>query len=115
MKLWVDDERPAPDDTWQVATNADEALDALLDAQSAEEPVEWLSLDYMLGYHSTDETGEDVVGRMSAALSAWPERITAHSSSWSGRELVLEAARRYAPEGTAVEPYQASRSTGGDS
>ncbi len=87
-KLWVDDERPAPDETWDVAKRAAEAYN-LIDTHD----YSVISLDFtLIGM----ESGFDIVVWM-RNNNRWPETIIAHSSSGSARSLILESAREYGP------------------
>lgn len=90
MKLWVDDERPGPDDTWTWATTVAGTI-ATLEAVKVDE----LSLDYVL---ARGETGMDVMEWLRDHPDRWPGIIHAHSRSASGRELIEELAREWAPE-----------------
>lgn len=89
LKLWVDDETPAPDDTWAWATNVAGATATLAAAQ-----VDELSLDYVL---ARGETGMDVMEWLRDHPDRWPRIIHAHSRSADGRELIEKLAREWAP------------------
>lgn len=94
MKLWVDDERPAPDDTWTVAKTYDEACEILDTRPDLEE----VSLDYVLkGWDS----GFDVL-RYMEKNNVWPAILRTHSSSVTGRYQIFEHARQVAPATTHV-------------
>jgi len=80
MKLFVDDQRAAPQG-WICARSVDEAIEHL--SQGA---VTDLSLDYDLG--GPDTTGLDVLNWMESAISAGRiamPAMTAHSGSILGR------------------------------
>jgi len=95
MKLWVDDERPAPEG-WAGAKTYQEAIDLLLI-----EKVEELSLDHDLADFSSDgreKTGYDValwlVQRKLDGQSI-PAQISCHSANPIGRERILGVVDRY--------------------
>lgn len=73
MKLWHDDWRPAPDDTWEIARTNEEAL-AYLETGKVEEA----SLDYVLG--SFEENGMMLVEAM-IEREHIPPKVNIHS--WS--------------------------------
>lgn len=85
MKLFVDDQRAAPQG-WSLARTVAEAIELLAQGDVTE-----LSLDYDLG--GTAATGLDVLEWLQAALSSGRVRmpcISAHSGSVLGRRR-LEA------------------------
>lgn len=85
MKLFVDDQRAAPQG-WICARTVDEAIEHLSQGAVTE-----LSLDYDLG--GPDTTGLDVLNWLQAAISSGRVKMpamTAHSGSILGRRR-LEA------------------------
>lgn len=88
MRLWVDDERPAPEG-WAWVESSAEAI-RVLDT----EHVESLSLDYCL---KGSDTGDMVLFWLKDNLRAWPVDIFAHSSSSSGSALLERLIKDYAP------------------
>lgn len=94
MKLWVDDERPAPDETWVVATFSDEALGLLRLNLAAKGTLEEVSLDYDLG---GDDTGMKVLNWMIES-NRWPKSLTIHTANPPGRQNMLRAAGVEAPD-----------------
>lgn len=93
LRLWVDDERPAPAG-WYWATTVDEAIDVLRSCV-----VVSMSTDHDLGLGGEaykvvqwlvfmKEVGE---------LSFWPEELVVHSENPVGRDNILALARRYGP------------------
>ena len=90
MKLFVDDERAAPEG-WVLAKTSEEALFLLL-----ANDVEALSLDHDLG-------GDDTTRRIVLAMCEheyWPESVYVHTGNVIGEEWLVGMIRRYAPEGT---------------
>lgn len=75
MKLWHDDERPPPDDSWMVAKTNDEALIALETGMVTE-----ADLDYVLRF---PENGMELVTEM-ARLKLLPPKVNIHSASYRG-------------------------------
>lgn len=88
MKLWVDDERPAPEG-WVLAKTSAEAIEIL----GANEVTE-MSLDYSLG---RGDTGDNVLYWLRDYNGRWPGHISAHSSSYDGRLLIEEMVRAFRP------------------
>lgn len=93
MKLWVDDERPAPDETWLVATFSDEAKGFLRLARAAGTFIEEISLDHDLG---GDDTGMKVLDWM-IQENLWPKVLTIHTANPPARQQMLRAASAEAP------------------
>lgn len=79
MKLWVDDERPAPEGWVAVKSSA-----AAVEKLETENVVE-MSLDYSLGNW---DSGDEVLYWLRDNKDRIPETIYAHSSSASGRGLL---------------------------
>jgi hypothetical protein len=100
MKIWVDDERPAPDETWTLAENSIEACfilaaaHALIDRAAIQE----ISLDHDLG---GDDTGMKVLDFM-IEHSIWPKVLTIHTSNPPARGQMLRAANAEAPASTEI-------------
>lgn len=89
-KLWVDDERPAPDAGWDVAMSADDAR-----AMLQETAYDIVSLDYVLiGWDS----GFDVLLWMQKQ-AVWPRELHSHSGGSTGRYQILSHAKEVGPEG----------------
>lgn len=89
-KIWVDDERPVPNESWTLAVSVEDAKEKI--GAVPEGDLEWVSLDYSLGWGSWDDNGGEVLKWM-IAEGHIPSKLTAHSGSWSGRELVIEIAK----------------------
>lgn len=89
MKLFVDDLRDPPDDTWTVARTSAEALAI---PQSGEEVTE-LSLDHDLG---GDDTARLVVLYL-AEHGGWPAAVRVHSANPVGVEWLSGMVERYGP------------------
>ena len=61
MRIWLDDVRPPPGDSWTWAKTSDEAI-ALL--RYTEEPIEEISLDHDLGLYDTGIPVAEYVANM---------------------------------------------------
>lgn len=75
IKLWHDDERPAPDASWTVARTNDEALEILKTGMVIQ-----ADLDYVLRF---PENGMELVLEM-VRLKLIPSKVNIHSASWQG-------------------------------
>lgn len=95
MKLWVDDERPAPDDSWQHEYTSAAAKDLLRLWRERGNPnqLEEVSLDHDLG---GDDTGMKVLDWMIQA-NFWPKVLTIHTANPPARQQMLRAASAEAP------------------
>jgi hypothetical protein len=106
MNLWVDDTRDAPDHTWVVARNYDDAMHYLRGHQ-----VVMLSLDHDLGYYwdgkintrfnPTEKTGYDICKSM-VDEGLWPKFIYFHTMNPVGEENMRQLLTHYAPEGVKI-------------
>lgn len=87
MKLWIDDERPAPEG-WDWAKNSQQAID-LLDHYGYAE----VSFDHDLG---GDDTTRKVVLWMCEMLE-WPAICRVHTANPVGRQWLEGMINRYGP------------------
>lgn len=88
VKLWVDDERPAPEGWCGVETSA-AAIDVL-----ATHTVTEMSLDYTLRRGDTTET---VLYWLENHPDRWPQHVHAHSSSSAACRLIEHMIVRLRP------------------
>lgn len=84
MKLWHDDMRTPPDDTWTVARTNAEAINLLARGDVSE-----ASLDYQLAW---GEDGLELAKAMAEAALV-PPKVTCHSLSPMGAEQMAEVLR----------------------
>ena len=106
MKLWLDDTRNPPDNTWTIARTADEAI-ALLREHCCTEA----SLDHDLGHCAACEgcngyqsscgcrchlSGTFVVNWM-ASENVWPDTVHVHSCNCVGAKNMVATLNRYGP------------------
>jgi hypothetical protein len=87
MKLWVDDERPAPSG-WTHAHNYREATGYLYTGK-----VDTISLDHDLG---EDKSGYDIA-KFLVEQRIWPRIIYIHTMNPVGRDNIKQLLTRYAP------------------
>lgn len=89
LRLWVDDVRDPPNDTWDVARSYDEAVNLL-----STRPYVDVSLDHDLG-DANGNTGYDVACWIEQAIHAgklWlPGNLTCHSDNPPGRDRIMSA------------------------
>ena len=89
VKLWVDDLRDAPDDTWAVARTYDHAVRYL--GETGYDKVSLRNHDLS----AYEETGYDLAVWMTENLTAWPRVIAIHTANpiWGAQMYsVLRAA-----------------------
>lgn len=98
MKLWIDDERPAPDEDWTVVTTSSGALRELRHARDRGEVIIEVSFDHDLG---GDDTTRRVMYWM-ASSGHWPSIVTVHSANPPGHDYLYGMAEHYAPSTTTV-------------
>lgn len=96
MKIWVDDIRTPPDDSWDWAKTSQEAIDFLVMLTTEGNiwiPFEKMSLDHDLG---GDDTSRRIVLWM-CEHDFWPVETVAHSANPVGREWLEGMIERYGP------------------
>lgn len=98
MKLWVDDERPAPDG-WVWAKTSDQAIVQLSIADEEDRRIEAMSLDHDLGFQDTTRRVVLWLCMVHANTyrSPWPERVYVHTANPVGREWLEGMIDRYGP------------------
>lgn len=92
-KIWVDDLRPAPDDSWVAVTTSTLAINLLISHKVLGIPVDVLSLDHDLG-------GEDTSRRIvlwCCETGFWPVEVVVHSANPVGVEWLEGMIARYKP------------------
>lgn len=98
MKFWIDDERPAPNDTWVTYRTSEEAIKGLLYASHYHAYIEEVSLDHDLG---GDDTGFKVLDWM-VESNVWPHNLTIHTSNPPARKRMLATANAEAPASVGI-------------
>lgn len=91
MRLWVDDERPPPDDTWTWVKTADEALDAFLNRGLN---IVEISFDHDLGEGGTTRELASCVLGLAHAGQRQPPRWYVHSANPVGKEWLESTLNR---------------------
>jgi hypothetical protein len=88
MKIWLDDLRDPPDDSWKVARTYDECRDFIMCfvALDDDDSIECISLDHDLG---EEKTGYDVVKLIEELVvgdyNYFPPKMFIHSANPVGR------------------------------
>jgi hypothetical protein len=101
LKLFVDDERPAPAG-WICAVTSFEAIELLRSHRDSGDTLEALSLDHDLGTRMEtyeDETTRPIMLWM-CEHDFWPTELYIHTANPCGQEWLVGMALRYAPAGT---------------
>jgi hypothetical protein len=90
-KLWVDDLRLPPDDSWVLATTSELAINILISHKVMGIPLAVMSLDHDLG-------GEDTARRIvlwCCETGFWPDDVVVHSANPVGVEWLEGMIERY--------------------
>jgi NAD+-processing family protein with receiver domain len=86
-KLWIDDERPAPDESWMIARTSNEAINFLIKYQ-----FNIVSFDHDLG---GDDDGYKVIAWIENAVRTMdysaPYYMFVHSMNGPGRDKIKAA------------------------
>lgn len=99
MKLFVDDERPAPRG-WVLATTSTDAIEILHMSAKAGIQVEVVSLDHDLStVMYEDDTTRPIVECM-RKYNWWPVELYIHTANPDGEDWLVAMAREHAPAGT---------------
>jgi hypothetical protein len=93
LKLWVDDLRPPPDDTWIHCETSSSAIWLLKYARQGGSVVAEMSLDHDLG---GDDTTRPIVMWM-CEREYWPLQVHVHSANPVGIEWLEGMIERYKP------------------
>lgn len=91
MRIFLDDERPAPDG-WLLVESSAETIELL-----QRNEVELLSLDFDL---HDDDTSAAVVIWLAENPDFWPTHVIVHSGNLDGEEFLVEFIQQNAPAGT---------------
>lgn len=95
MKIWLDDERPRPDQDWVHCESVNEVL-TLLDHNEME-TIEIISLDHDLGKFFPEGGDGYAVVLWMAREEKWPRAVNVHSANTVARERMLGVIDRYGP------------------
>lgn len=99
-RLFVDDERPKPDDTWDLVKTDTMALLALDTYRVYGQHFEIVSLDHDLGFEGDREMNTRAVMLWMCEHDYWPKELYVHTGNISAEEWLVGMAQRYAPPGT---------------
>ena len=99
IKLFVDDERAAPEG-WLLAKTSANALTVLKLFHACKVSVDVLSLDHDLSItDGNDDTTRCIVNWM-CENEWWPDEIYVHTANSAGEEWLVGTIQRYAPDKT---------------
>jgi hypothetical protein len=105
MKLWIDDERPMPEEFSDWVKSSQEAIEALEFVQyNNGEPLDLISFDHDLSVHEGfyDESRRVLLWMIEN--NVWPKEIRVHTANPVGHKWLVSMAQRYAPVTTWVDP-----------
>lgn len=95
MKLWVDDLRDPPDDSWTIARNSRVAVACLQRYDVTE-----MSLDHDLGGEDTSRV--IIIWLCHEAAERWPAVVHVHSANPVGAAWLRGMIERYHPDADAL-------------
>lgn len=98
IKLWIDDLRTPPNDTWIWAKTSQEALDIINEHKN---DIEAVSFDHDLG---RDDTSRRVALHM-AEFECFPEKCWVHSMNPVGAKYIKDTINHYGPGVAMGSPY----------
>lgn len=97
VRLFVDDERPVPDNSWVLVTNSPDALAVIKAQRRNGQKIEAISLDHdlsnALGY---DDNTRPIMLYM-CEHNYWPKSLYVHTSNPAGEQWLVGMAKRYGP------------------
>jgi hypothetical protein len=104
MKIWLDDLRPAPDDSWTWVKTSAEALSLLRDYYAADvglapinsDPITVMSFDHDLG--GNDTSRPVMMWLAEYGGDRWPDAVLVHSMNPIGQEYLIGVATQFAPD-----------------
>jgi hypothetical protein len=91
MKIWVDDIRTPPDDSWYWLLTSSKAIAVLMARRTVGLPVEVMSLDHDLG--GLDTTRPVVL--WCCENDFWPDEVRVHTANPVGCEWLTGMIERY--------------------
>ena len=108
MKIWLDDIRETPDESWVRVRNEKEFFD-LLECIREDEEIEVISFDHDLG--EGEPTGHDILKKIifrcikESSFRFWPHRVESQSDNPPGRANILGLAASF--EASYASPMRA--------
>ena len=97
MKLYVDDERPIPDDTWILITNSRDALSLIKACHGSKYKIDAISLDHDLSTQLDYDDDTRCIMLYMCEHDYWPENLYIHTANPCGEEWLVGMAKRYGP------------------
>lgn len=98
MKLWIDDVRLPPDDSWIHAENSDEALSFMQHCLDNNVPLDSVAYDHDLG--GDDNTRKIIMWQIEHNL--FPSDVIILTANPVGREWIVGMINRYFPDDTKM-------------
>lgn len=101
MKLWIDDERPAPSDDFVVCRDIFELIDLLHSFEGTETKIDFISFDYYIDPKNNRFTGMDAIleiinfERLIQPILSDTFTFSTHSSEKSRNEKMENVMRAY--------------------
>jgi len=102
--LWIDDERPRPNEYTHHAKTSSDAITLLTAARLASVNVSKISFDHDLSIVEGDDDTSRPVMRWIIEHDSWPDEMAFHTANPVGHEWLVGMATRYAPPTTWVDP-----------
>lgn len=99
MKLFVDDERPKPDDSWYLVKNSHDALDMIYAYHYMGKTIDTISLDHDLSIYEGIEDDSRCIILYMCEHDFWPTNLYIHTANPCGEEWLVGMAKRYGPAG----------------
>lgn len=98
MKLFVDDERPKPDDTWTLVTNSVDAMAVIKAFHMHNREIDTISLDHDLSTQLGWDDDTRVIMLYMCEHDYWPDNLYIHTANPCGEEWLVGMAKRYGPK-----------------
>lgn len=99
MKLFVDDERPRPDDSWTLVTNSPDAMSLIKACHGSNYKIDTISLDHDLSTQLGFDDDTRCIMLYMCEHDYWPENLYIHTANPCGEEWLVGMALRYGPKG----------------
>lgn len=95
LKLWIDDERPPPNDEWTWAKGYVEAMTAIRKC-CGEDGLLAISFDHDLGEGggNAELTGHDIAVNLAKFSFLRPETVMVHTQNPVGRDKIVEVVKQ---------------------
>lgn len=97
MKLFVDDERPRPDDSWTLVTNSKAAMYVIKGHHEENLVIDTISLDHDLSTRLGFDDDTRCIMLYMCEHEYWPTNLYIHTANPCGEEWLVGMAKRYGP------------------